>query len=54
MPQCETDHLIGYLFDGEDGASMVQRIDRRLSGLPGLDALALVASARRRTVDLAA
>jgi rubrerythrin len=54
MPPCETDHLIGYLFDGDDGASMVQRIDRRLSRLPGLDALDIVASVRSRTIDVAA
>jgi hypothetical protein len=54
MPQCETDHLIGHLFGGDDGASMAQRIDRRLSRLPGLDALGLVTSARNRTVAVAA
>jgi rubrerythrin len=54
MPQRETDHLIGHLFGGDDGASMAQRIDRRLSRLPGLDALGLVTSARNRTVAVAA
>jgi hypothetical protein len=49
MPQRETDHLIGQLFGGDDGASMAQRIDRRLSRLPGLDALGLVTSERNRT-----
>lgn len=54
MPEVETDHLIAHLFGGDDGQSMAEGIDRRLSRLPGLDALGLVSSARRDAVGVAA
>ena len=47
MPREEVDFLIGYLFDGEEGASMAQRIDRRISALPGLEGLELVSGVRQ-------
>jgi hypothetical protein len=54
MPEVETDHMIAHLFGGDDGQSMADRIDRRLSRLPGLDALGLVSSARCDAVGAAA
>ena len=54
MPEAETDHLIEYLFGGDDGATMAERIDRRLSRLPGLERLGLVTSVRTRTIGAAA
>ena len=47
MPSSEVDFLVRYLFDGEEGAAMAARIDRRISALPGLDGLALVSDVRR-------
>ncbi len=46
MPQAEVRHLISFLFEGDDGAQMAARIDRRVDNLPGLAGLGLVASAR--------
>jgi hypothetical protein len=46
MPEPEVRHLISYLFAGEDGAAMADRIDRRIDSLPGLGGLRLVAKAR--------
>jgi hypothetical protein len=54
MPEAETDHLIAHLFGDDDGASMAERIDRRLSRLPGLGQLGLVTSARTRAVGVTA
>ena len=45
MPASEVDHLIGYLFGGDDGHAMAQRIDRRIDRLPGLEGLHLVTTA---------
>ncbi|MGA9279209.1 ferritin-like domain-containing protein [Ilumatobacter sp.] len=53
MPEVETEFLIAHLFGGDDGASMVDRIDRRLARLPGLERLHLVASARSSAVHAA-
>ncbi len=50
MPEAETDYLIAYLFGGDDGLSMADRIDRRLSRLPGLDSLGLITAARTAAV----
>lgn len=47
MPRTEVDFLIRYLFDGDEGASMAARIDRRISALPGLDGLELVSGVRQ-------
>ena len=54
MPAAETEHLVAYLFGGDDGSSMAQRIDRRLSRLPGLEQLRVVTLARTRAVGIAA
>lgn len=48
MPASERDFVVGYLFAGDEGAAMVERIDRRVSALPGLDGLTIVGDARRR------
>jgi len=53
MPEVETDHLIAHLFGGDDGESIAQRIDRRLSQLPGLERLGLVVSARTAAIGSA-
>lgn len=54
MPEAETDYLVAHLFGGDDGESMAQRIDKRLSRLPGLDHLGLVNAARSGAVAAAA
>jgi hypothetical protein len=46
MPEPEVHHLISYLFDGETGNAMAERIDRRIDRLPGLNGLGLVGKAR--------
>jgi rubrerythrin len=35
MPRTETRHVIAYLFGGDDGTAMADRIDRRIDRLPG-------------------
>ena len=45
MPASETDFVIRHLFGGPDGATFVERIDRRIESLPGLEGLGLVAGA---------
>ncbi len=50
MPTTETRYLIAHLFGGDDGATMAERIDRRLARLPGLEQLRLVTSARLSAV----
>jgi hypothetical protein len=42
MPPEETDFVIRYLFEGEDGRQTAQRIDRRIDRFPGLTGLGLV------------
>jgi hypothetical protein len=46
-PQAEVDFVVRHLFDGEEGAAMAERIDRRVDRLPGLAGLDLVSTARR-------
>ncbi len=46
MPEAEVRHLISFLFGGNDGLAMVDRIDRRIDNLPGLAGLGLVGQAR--------
>jgi hypothetical protein len=46
MPPEEGRFLVRYLFDGDDGAAVAARIDRRVDRLPGLDGLGLIAGAR--------
>lgn len=45
VPIGETRHLASHLFTGVEGRTMVERIDRRIDRLPGLDGLALVSGA---------
>ncbi len=45
MPASETDFVIRHLFGGPDGSTFVERIDRRIEALPGLEGLGLVAGA---------
>jgi len=45
MPDAEVAFLIGHLFGGPDGRSAVERIDRRIDRLPGLEGLNLVTDA---------
>ncbi len=47
MPAAEVAFVVGYLFSGDDGRSMAERIDRRVDRLPGLQGLSLAT----RTVD---
>jgi rubrerythrin len=46
MPRDETSHLVTYLFGDQAGSDMADRVDRRISRLPGLGDLRLVADAR--------
>lgn len=46
MPDDEVRFLVRYLFAGEEGRQMADRIDRRVDRLPGLEGLALVSTAR--------
>ena len=48
MGPVETRHLISYLFAGEDGRQMAERIDTRINRLPGLEGIWLIARARER------
>ena len=45
MPQVETDFVIRHLYGGVDGAPYVERIDRRIDALPGLQGLRLITGA---------
>ncbi|MCU1374190.1 MAG: hypothetical protein JWO68_1476 [Actinomycetia bacterium] len=45
MPEAETRHLARTLFADEAGHAMLQRIDRRVDALPGLDGLGLLTTA---------
>ena len=45
MPQVETDFVIRHLYGGADGAPYVERIDRRIDALPGLQGLRLITGA---------
>jgi hypothetical protein len=35
MPRCEVGFLVKYLFDGQKGSDVLERIDRRVDRLPG-------------------
>jgi hypothetical protein len=52
QPESEVRHLIGYLFGGDDGLQMAERIDRRIDRLPGLSDLRLVTTARDRYTSI--
>ena len=45
MPRVETDFVIRHLYGGVDGAPYVERIDRRIDALPGLQGLGLITGA---------
>ena len=47
MPKNEVGFLVRYLFDGEQGREMLERIDRRVDRLPGQDNLHLLTQACR-------
>lgn len=47
MPAAEVDFLVSYLFEGDEGAAMADRIDRRISALPGLSGLDIVSGVRQ-------
>jgi hypothetical protein len=48
MPDAECRFLVSHLFGGDDGRIVAERIDRRIDRLPGLDGLALAATARTK------
>ena len=50
MPPPETTHLITYLFGGDEGLEVAERIDRRIDRLPGLAGLDLITATRREVV----
>ena len=45
MPKDEVGFLVRYLFDGEKGREMLERIDRRVDRLPGQHNLHLLTKA---------
>lgn len=45
MPRAETTHLVDTLFSGPEGRKVVERIDRRVDRLPGLDGMDLMSGA---------
>ena len=45
MPKHEVGFLVDYLFKGEKGRAVVERIDRRVDRLPGQENLHLLTSA---------
>ncbi len=48
MPNREVGFLVDYLFDGPQGAAVLERIDRRVDRLPGQDGLHLLSGAMER------
>jgi hypothetical protein len=48
MPAAETEFVIRHLYGGPEGAPFVDRIDKRIDGLPGQAGLELVATAVAR------
>ena len=42
LPESESTHLITHLFSGDDGRTALERIDRHVDALPGLEGLRLV------------
>ena len=45
MPESEVAFMVHHLFGGDDGRAMIERIDRRVARLPGLDGLHLLEEA---------
>ena len=48
MPEEDTRHLARTLFAGDAGRAMLERVDRRIDSLPGLDGLGLLTAAMGR------
>ena len=48
MPKGEVAFLVGYLFNGEKGSQILERIDRRIDRLPGQEDLHLLTRAMAR------
>jgi hypothetical protein len=48
MPRHEVGFLVRYLFDGDTGRQMLERIDRRVDALPGQRDLHLLTRAVAR------
>ena len=48
MPEEEVQHLARHLFSGRDGSAAVDRVDRRVRTLPGMQDLDVLAGAARR------
>jgi hypothetical protein len=48
MPETEVRFMVRHLFGGEDGRSIVGRLDRRIDRLPGLQGLGLLRTAAAR------
>ena len=53
MPTDEVGFLVRYLFDGEKGREMLERIDRRVDRLPGQENLHLLKRACAHTARTA-
>jgi len=51
MPREDTNHLARTLFGDTDGRAMLERVDRRVDGLPGLAGLSLLTGAFARAVS---
>ena len=45
MPEAEVRFLVNHLFGDDGGAAVVERLDRNIHRLPGLDGLHLLRSA---------
>ena len=48
MPLAETEHMVRTLFGGPGGAPVVERLDKRIDGLPGLEGMGLMAGSVRK------
>lgn len=48
MPEEEVEHLARHLFSGDEGCAAVDRVDRRVQALPGMEGLTLLAGAAHR------
>ena len=48
MPAAEVRFLVNHLFGDTDGEAVVDRLDRRIDGLPGLGGLNLLSAATRQ------
>jgi hypothetical protein len=48
LPEDEVRFMVGHLFSGEEGRVVVERLDRQIDRLPGLDGLGLLRGAAER------